>query len=201
MVAQRKPRTTKSRAVPVAPGHVERAVARILGQYDDPEREGLLETPTRVARMYAELLTPKPFTFTTFDAEGADQMVVVRDVPFYTLCEHHLVPFYGHATMAYIPGRKIAGLSKLARTVDWYARRLQTQERLTNQIAAYLEEHLEPQGVGVVLQATHLCMAMRGVQKVGAVTVTSALTGLFKTDPKARGEFLELAYLSQPGVK
>ena len=170
------------------------AVRSILVLYDDPEREGLRETPARVARMYAELLIPKPFTFTTFDAEGADQMVVVRDIAFYTLCEHHLLPFFGHATVAYIPDGKIAGLSKLARTVEHYARRLQTQERLTNQVADFLMEQLSPLGVGVVVRASHLCMEMRGVEKSGAATVTSALRGALRDKPEARAEFLSLAY-------
>lgn len=177
---------------------VTEAVRAILATYDDPHREGLQATPERVARMYAELLTPQPFTFTTFDAEGADQMVVVRDIAFYTLCEHHLVPFYGTVTLAYIPAQKLAGLSKLARAVEYFARRLQTQERLTNQVADFLVERLEPLGVGVVLQAEHLCMAMRGVQKPGARTTTSALRGVFLEKPEARAEFLSLAYGSKP---
>lgn len=177
---------------------VTEAVRAILARYDNPEREGLRATPARVVRMYEELLTPRPFTFTTFASEGADQMIVVRDIAFYTLCEHHLIPFYGTATLAYIPCQKLAGLSKLARAVDYFAHALQTQERLTNQVADFLVEHLEPLGVGVVLQAAHLCMAMRGVQKPGAITTTSALRGAFLEKPEARAEFLSLAYGVKP---
>lgn len=186
-----------ARTLPGMPSDaVAEAFRTLLAQYDDPTREGLRDTPARMARMYAELLVPEPFTFTTFAAEGADALVLVRDIPFYTLCEHHLAPFFGTATVAYLPNQRIAGLSKLARAVDYFAHALQTQERLTNQVADFLVEQLAPLGVGVVVQATHLCMAMRGVEKVGASTVTSALRGALREDSQARGEFLALAYAS-----
>lgn len=176
---------------------IQDAIRTLLAAYDDPRREGLQDTPRRVAAMYQELLTPQPFTFTTFPSEGANQLVIVRDIPFYTLCEHHLIPFHGLATVGYLPGERIAGLSKLARTVDFFARSLQTQERLTNEIADYLGTQLAPRGVGVVLTATHLCMAMRGVQKPGALTTTSALRGSILDDEKQRAEFFALAHAAQ----
>lgn len=174
---------------------VEQAVYDILRIYDDPRRAGLHETPARVARMYRELLTRPTFTFTTFAAEGADQLIIERGIPFYTLCEHHMIPFFGVAHVGYIPDPdgQIAGLSKLARAVDYFARALQTQERLSSQIADFLMERLAPQGVGVVLEAQHLCMAMRGVQKPGVVTTTSALRGVLRDKPETRAEFLALA--------
>jgi GTP cyclohydrolase I len=160
----------------------------------DLEDEGLRDTPRRVAAAYAELLTPEPFDMTTFpNEEGYDELVVVRDIPFHSLCMHHLLPFHGTATVAYIPGERIIGLSKLARVVDLFARDLQVQERLTTQVARWLEERLQPKGVGVVLEAEHMCMSLRGVQKPGARTVTSALHGLVREDARTRGEFLALA--------
>jgi len=154
---------------------------------------GLRETPRRVASAYAELLTPEPFTLTTFpNDEGYDELVVVRDISFQSLCMHHLLPFHGVAHVAYLPAGRIIGLSKLARVVDHFARDLQVQERLTKQVAACIEEELEPKGVGVVLEAEHLCMSLRGVQKTGARTVTSALHGLVRDDPRTREEFLSL---------
>lgn len=172
---------------------LEAAVQALLSQLDeDPDRPGLRETPERVARMYQEFLSPRRFKFKTFPAEGADQMVLVKDIPFYSLCEHHLLPFFGKAAVAYIPDQKLAGLSKLARTVDFFAHRLQTQERLAEQIADSLDQDLEPKGVAVLLEGTHLCMAMRGVQKAGAVTLTSALRGVFYQEGDARSEFLNL---------
>src|SRR3954468_13895960 len=160
----------------------------------DPDEEGLRDTPRRVAAAYAELLTPEPFDMTTFpNDEGYDELVVVRDIPFHSLCMHHLLPFHGSATVAYIPGERIIGLSKLARVVDLFARDLQVQERLTTQVAGWLQERLRPKGVGVVLEAEHMCMSMRGVQKPGARTVTSALHGLVREDVRTRGEFLALA--------
>src|SRR3712207_5037936 len=128
--------------------------------------------------MYAELLTPSPFTATTFRNDGGyDELVVARDIPFHSLCEHHLLPFVGRAHVAYLPGERIVGLSKLARVVDHFSRRMQVQERLTTQIASWLTDTLQPKGVGVVLEAEHLCMSLRGVQKTGSETVTSALHG------------------------
>jgi GTP cyclohydrolase IA len=159
----------------------------------DLESPGLAETPRRVAAAYAELLTPEPFTLTTFpNDEGYDELVVVRDIPFQSLCMHHLLPFHGVAHVAYLPAERIVGLSKLARVVEHYSRDLQVQERLTKQVAACIQEKLAPKGVGVVLEAEHLCMSLRGVQKAGARTVTSALHGLVRDDPRTREEFLSL---------
>jgi GTP cyclohydrolase IA len=159
----------------------------------DLDDAGLLETPRRVAAAYAELLTPEPFNMTTFpNDEGYDELVVVRDIPFQSLCMHHLLPFHGVAHVAYLPAERIIGLSKLARVVEHYSRDLQVQERLTKQVAARIQEQLEPKGVGVVLEAEHLCMSLRGVQKAGARTVTSALYGLVRDDPRTREEFLSL---------
>jgi GTP cyclohydrolase I len=147
--------------------------------------------------MYAELLTPSPFTATTFPNDGGyDQLVVARDIQFHSLCEHHLLPFVGVAHVAYLPGERIVGLSKLARVVEWFARSLQVQERLTTQVADWLERELAPQGVGVVLEAEHLCMSLRGVQKAGTTTVTSALHGAVRDDPRTRQEFLALTQRS-----
>jgi GTP cyclohydrolase I len=169
-----------------------RALLEALG--GDLQDEGLRDTPRRVAAAYAELLTPEPFDMTTFpNDEGYDELVVVRDIPFSSLCMHHLLPFHGTAAVAYIPGERILGLSKLARVVDMFARDLQVQERLTKQVAGWLEEHLRPKGVGVVLEAEHMCMSLRGVQKPGARTVTSALHGLVRDDLRTREEFLALA--------
>src|SRR5688572_16467261 len=156
----------------------------------DVDAEGLRDTPRRVAAAYAELLTPKPFSATTFpNDEGYDELVVARGIPFHSLCEHHLLPFIGVAHVAYLPGERIVGLSKLARVVESFARSLQVQERLTGQIAHWLEEELQPKGVGVVLEAEHLCMSLRGVQKAGTTTVTSALRGAVRDDPRTRQEF------------
>src|SRR3712207_6385966 len=146
-----------------------------------------------MARMYAELLTPAPFTPTTFPNDGGyDELVVATGIPFHSLCEHHLLPFVGVAHVGYLPGERIIGLSKLARVVDHVGRRVQVQERLTTQVARWLDEHLRPQGVGVVLEAEHMCMSLRGVQKAGARTVTSALFGAVRDDSRTRAEFLAL---------
>jgi GTP cyclohydrolase I len=159
----------------------------------DVTDEGLRDTPRRMAEAYAELLTPQPFRATTFpNDEGYDELVVARSIPFHSLCMHHLLPFHGVAHVGYLPGERILGLSKFARVVELFARDLQVQERLTVQIAAWLQEHLAPKGVGVVLEAEHLCMSLRGVQKLGARTVTSALHGLVRDDPRTRQEFLAL---------
>jgi GTP cyclohydrolase I len=159
----------------------------------DLDAEGLRETPRRMAAAYAELLTAEPFNLTTFpNDEGYDELVVVRDISFQSLCMHHVLPFHGVAHVAYLPAGRILGLSKLARVVDLFARDLQLQERLTTQIAGWLQEQLQPKGVGVVLEAEHLCMSLRGVQKPGATTVTSALHGLVRDDPRTREEFLSL---------
>jgi GTP cyclohydrolase I len=161
----------------------------------DVGSESLRDTPRRVAAAYAELLTPEPFELTTFpNEEGYDELVIARAIPFHSLCEHHLLPFHGIAHVAYLPGERILGLSKLARVVDLFARGLQVQERLTTQVAGWLDERLSPKGVGVVLEAEHLCMTLRGVQKPGARTVTSALRGLVRDDPRTRQEFLTLTH-------
>ena len=178
----------------------ERAAASLLRALGaDLEAEGLHETPRRMVEGFAELLTPKPFRPTMFaNKEGYDQLVVVRSIPFHSLCMHHLLPFYGVAHVGYLPGRQMVGLSKLARVVEFFARDLQVQERLTSQIADWLWERLEPKGVGVVVEAEHLCMSLRGVQKMGAKTVTSALHGLVRDDPRTRQEFLALAAAGTP---
>ena len=164
---------------------------RALGA--DTDAEGLEETPRRVADAYVELLTPQPFRATTFpNDDDYDQLVVARSIPFHSLCMHHLLPFHGVAHVAYLPRERIIGLSKLGRVVELFARDLQIQERLTTQIAGWLQRELEPKGVGVVLEAEHLCMSLRGVQKMGAKTVTSALHGLVRDDARTRQEFLAL---------
>ncbi|MFL5887241.1 MAG: GTP cyclohydrolase I FolE [Thermoleophilaceae bacterium] len=159
----------------------------------DVDSDGLRETPRRVAAAYAEMLTPTEFNMTTFPNDaGYDELVVARDIPFHSLCMHHLLPFHGVAHVAYLPGERIIGLSKLARVVELFARDLQLQERLTTQVADWLEEHLAPKGVGVVLEAEHMCMSLRGVQKPGARTMTSAVHGLLRDDSRTRAEFLAL---------
>lgn len=159
----------------------------------DVGSESLAETPARIARMYAELLSPEPFHPTTFPNDGGyDELVVAGAIPFHSLCEHHMLPFSGIAHVGYLPGERIIGLSKLARVVDYFARSLQVQERLTAQIANWLQDELQPKGVGVVLEAEHMCMSLRGVAKPGAVSVTSALHGLVRDDSRTRQEFLAL---------
>jgi len=172
----------------------ERAARDLLVALDaDLNSEHLRDTPRRVAKAYAELLTPRPFNATTFpNDEGYDELVIVGAIPFQSLCAHHVLPFQGKAHVAYLPGERLVGLSKLARVVELYSRRLQLQERLTTQVADWLEEHLRPRGVGVVLEAEHLCMSLRGVQTAGSNTVTSALRGAVKDDARTRGEFLSL---------
>ena len=173
----------------------ERAVADLLVALGhDPGSGHLADTPRRVARSYAELLTPRPFNLTTFpNDEGYDELVLARDIPFHSLCQHHLLPFKGVAHVGYLPGDRILGLSKLARVVELLARSLQVQERLTKQVADWLQDHLDPQGVGVVLEAEHLCMSLRGVRAAGSRTVTSALHGLLRTDQRSRAEFFSLS--------
>ena len=180
-------------------GRIEKAVREILEAIgEDPDRDGLQRTPGRVARMYAEIFRglhedPASHLTVTFAAEH-DEMVLVRDIPLYGSCEHHLIPFAGRAHVAYIPGRdgRITGLSKIARLVEGFARRPQVQERLTTQIADALVTVLQPDGVLVMIEAEHLCMSMRGVKKPGALTVTSAVRGLFKTNAATRAEAMSL---------
>ena len=176
---------------------IEQGVRLILeGVGEDPDREGLRETPARVARMYEEVfagLTQDPAThFKTLFDEGHQEMVVVKDIPFYSMCEHHLMPFYGKAHLAYIPDGKVTGLSKLARTVEVYARRPQIQERLTVQIADALERALSPKGIMVMLEAEHTCMTMRGVKKPGSKTITTVTRGAFKEDKELQKMFLSM---------
>lgn len=159
---------------------------------EDVNREGLKQTPKRYIKFLREFLEPKEFNFTTFDSEGVDEMIVQTNIPFYSLCEHHIAPFFGVANVAYIPNGKIVGLSKLARTVDLYANRFQNQERITTQIAERLEKELNPLGVAVSLKAQHLCMCMRGVKKHDTWTITNKLLGVFKTESEARNEFLNI---------
>jgi GTP cyclohydrolase IA len=164
---------------------------RALGM--DPSERSLADTPRRVAHAYAEFLTPREFTLTTFpNDEGYDELVLAKGITFTSLCEHHLLPFTGTAAVGYLPGPRILGLSKLARVVELFARRPQVQERMTKQIAEWLDAHLAPRGVGVVIQAEHTCMTLRGVQARGSTTVTSSLTGLVRSDERTRSELLTL---------
>ena len=181
---------------------IEAAVREILIAIgEDPDREGLVETPSRVARMYEEIfggLEDDPTRHLKLFDESSEEMVVVRDIPLYSMCEHHLIPFLGKAHIAYIPAKsgRICGISKLARLLDVYARRPQVQERLTSQVADTLMEQLEPQGVIVVIEAEHLCMSMRGVKKPGSKTTTSAVRGSFKRNQATRSEALSLIFSS-----
>ena len=180
---------------------IEQAVRLLLeGIGEDPAREGLTETPQRVARMYAEICSgmteDAPALFENSFGENHREMVLVKDIPFYSLCEHHLTPFFGMAHIAYLPGKDgaICGLSKIARLVDVFAKRLQVQERLTSQIANTFVEQLHPDGVIVVIEAEHLCMSMRGVKKPGCKTITSAVRGAFEASQKTRDEALSLIF-------
>jgi GTP cyclohydrolase I len=192
---------TEEGAVSVDRKRIEEAVHDLLiAVGEDPDRDGLLRTPERVANMYAELFSgigenPADHLEVTFAAEH-DEMVMVRDIPFASLCEHHLVPFMGRAHVAYIPGAdgRITGLSKLARLVDGYAKRVQVQERMTTEIADAIEQVLKPKGVLVVVEAEHLCMSMRGVKKPGTLTITSAVRGLFRSDPATRSEAMQFIH-------
>ena len=178
-------------------GKVEEAVREILASVgEDPARDGLRDTPGRVSRMYAELLAgyridPATLINDALFEDAYDEMVVVRDIEYASLCEHHLLPFMGRAHVAYVPRGRIIGLSKIPRVVDLFARRLQVQERMTRQIADFLNDALKPQGVAVVVEGTHLCTMMRGVKKANARMVTSAMLGVFRANPKTRAEFLE----------
>ncbi len=181
---------------------VEAAVREILAEIgEDPDRDGLRGTPGRVHRMYTELTAgyhvdaQRLMNNAVYEVDYSE-MVVVKDIPFYSLCEHHLLPFFGTASVAYIPRGRVIGLSKIPRIVEMYARRLQVQERLTQQIADFLQTHLEPRGVGVVLEATHLCAVMRGIRKPGTIMTTSAVLGLFRTRDRTRAEFF--AHLERP---
>ena len=180
---------------------IEKAVNEILlAVGEDVNREGLKDTPVRVARMYAELLSgmrtdPKEHVKSVF-SEKCDEIVLLRDIPFYSVCEHHLMPFIGSAHIAYLPSGTVIGVSKLARIVDSFAKKLQVQERLTIDIADFIMENLKPKGVAVLLEASHSCMTIRGIKKPGSVMVTSALRGIFKSDPKSRSEVMTLMHNS-----
>jgi len=190
--------TKKSKTIDTE--RIRKAVKEILlAVGEDTEREGLKKTPERVARMYAELLGgmhEDPKKHLSIFSENYDEIVLLRDVPFYSICEHHLMPFIGSANVAYLPSGMVLGVSKLARVVDCFARRLQTQERLTYQIADFIMNSLKPQGVAVVLEASHSCMTIRGIKKPGSVMVTSALRGIFKRDPRSRNEVMSLMHNS-----
>ncbi len=179
---------------------VVRELLELIGE--NPEREGLQRTPERVARMFAELtegyrVDPVSLVNDALFEVSYDEMVVVRNIEMYSMCEHHLLPFHGHAHVAYIPNGKVLGLSKIPRVVEMFSRRLQVQERLTEQIAQFLDELLHPQGVAVVIEAVHMCAMMRGVKKADARMVTSAMRGVFKTNARTRSEFLSLIDLAQ----
>jgi GTP cyclohydrolase I len=173
----------------------ERAAAAFLSALGvDCDTDGLADTPARMARAYAELLTPREFRLTTFaNDEGYDELVLARAIPIRSVCEHHLLPFVGVAHVGYLPGDRILGLSKLARVVELFAHGPQVQERLTKQIADWLTTHLRPSGVGVIIEAEHLCMTLRGVRAVGSKTITSTLLGTLREDPRSRAEFFALA--------
>jgi GTP cyclohydrolase I len=181
-------------------GRIEKAVREIIEALgEDPEREGLLDTPQRVAAFYAEVFDgihrdPGDVVDAFFGEEHYQEIVMVREIPFYSMCEHHFVPFHGQAHVAYIPKGRVTGLSKLARLVEGFARRPQMQERLTAQVADALAERLEPLGVMVVVEAEHLCMSMRGVKKPGATTVTSAVRGSMESQPATRAEAMSLLF-------
>lgn len=181
---------------PIDPKKIEDAARQILiGIGEDPEREGLLKTPQRVAKAYAELMdgyskNPEKLINGAFFGVDYDQMVVVNDIEFYSMCEHHMLPFFGHAHVAYLPNGKVIGLSKIPRIVDMFAHRLQVQERMTQQIAELINDQIHPQGVAVVVEAQHMCMTMRGVKKQEATMTTSAMLGVFRTRLETRLEFL-----------
>ena len=202
--AQKSPRRnaaaeSRPRSQPSAPQGIEANVRRILEHMgEDPDREGLLKTPDRVARAF-EYLTrgyqqdPKAvINGALFTEDAYSEMIVVKDIDFFSLCEHHILPFFGRANVAYIPNRRIVGISKVARLVDVYARRLQVQERLTTQVAHTVMEELKPRGVGVIITAEHLCMRMRGVEKQNSIVTTSAMLGAFRTRQETREEFITL---------
>jgi len=173
----------------------ERAAAKFLTALGVATNSGALaDTPGRMTRAYAEMLSPRPFDLTTFaNDEGYDELVLARGIPVHSLCEHHMLPFLGVAHVGYLPGQRILGLSKLARVVEMFARRPQVQERLTTQVADWLQTHLQPRGVGVIIAAEHLCMTLRGVRAGGASTITSTLLGALREEPRSRAEFLALS--------
>jgi GTP cyclohydrolase I len=188
----------------ITPRTVDRNLARaqqaaaefLIALGVDVTAPGLAETPARMAQAYAELLTPRAFDLTTFENdEGYDELVLARSIPIRSVCEHHLLPFVGVAHVGYLPGERILGLSKLARVVELFAHGAQVQERLTKQVAGWLDEHLRPRGVGVVIEAEHLCMSLRGVQATGSRTITSTLLGTLRDDGRSRSEFFALAGL------
>lgn len=177
---------------------IEQAMLSLLiAMGEDPKREGLLETPKRVAKMYAEIYSgmqadPRAHLEVFFEADKHEEVVIVKDIPFYSTCEHHFVPFFGHAHIAYLPDKKLTGLSKLARVVDTISRRPQLQERISSQIADAIESVLTPKGIYVVIEAEHLCMSMRGIKKPGAKTITTVARGVYKHDNQLRAELLQL---------
>lgn len=184
-------------------GSIADLVRRMIVQLgEDPNREGLRRTPERFEKALKYLTSgyrqdPEKILNNAMFSVGYDEMVVVRDIEVYSLCEHHLLPFFGKCHVAYLPNQKVVGLSKIARLVNMYARRLQIQERLTNQIATTIQEHLKPQGVGVIIEARHLCMVMRGVEKQNSLAVTSAMLGAFRENKQTRDEFLSLVHKAQ----
>ncbi|TAL93363.1 MAG: GTP cyclohydrolase I FolE [Paraburkholderia sp.] len=194
-------RTTKAEEAPLRPTREEaEAAVRVLLRWagDDPAREGLLDTPARVVRSYEEFFAgytvdPKELLARTFsEVDGYDEMIVLKDIRFESYCEHHMVPIIGRAHVAYLPEHRVVGISKLARLVDAFAKRLQIQEKMTVQIADTLNEVLQPKGVGVILEASHQCMSTRGVHKAGVAMVTSRMLGTFRSDPSTRREFLSI---------
>jgi GTP cyclohydrolase IA len=180
----------------------ERAAADFLAALGvSTEAESTADTPRRMARAYVEMLSPRPFDLTTFpNDEEYDELVLARGIPVHSVCEHHMLPFVGIAHVGYLPGQRILGLSKLARVVELFARRPQVQERLTKQVADWLQDHLQPRGVGVVIEAEHLCMTMRGVRADGTSTVTSSLLGCLRDDARSRAEFLTLTSGASPAM-
>lgn len=192
------PPVTPLRVVPPVEGidlaGAERAAGDFLAALGVPTDSGATaETPARMARAYAEMLSPRSFDLTTFaNDENYDELVLARAIPVHSVCEHHMLPFLGTAHVGYLPGHRILGLSKLARVVEMFARRPQVQERLTKQVADWLHTHLQPRGVGVVIEAEHLCMTVRGVRAAGTSTITSTLLGTLREDPRSRAEFLAL---------
>lgn len=188
--------STARRPTQVEAEEAIRTLLRYIGE--DPSREGLLDTPRRVVKSYAELFggyetSPEDVLGRTFEeVSGYDNMVMVKDIPFFSHCEHHMVPIIGKAHIAYMPDGKVLGLSKIARTVDIFAKRLQTQESMTAQIAQAIDENLMPRGVAVLLEADHMCMAMRGVQKLGSSTITTMFTGSFKSDAREQARFMQM---------